>query len=127
MKKHLKILNLLVILTLMFSIFSFVGCESFAFASQNTTVQSTNVKNSGNYDSKNVQQSGFKYNLYKFFTALFGVLISSMAIYLGLKAYKKFVLKNNQKLDSMDYGKNLESPKDFKEAINLFLDKTDKF
>ena len=72
------------------------------------------------------KKSGFKYSLFKFFLAMIGVMISSLAIYGGLKLYKKIAVKNSEKLDSIDYAKTLESPKDFKEAINLFLDKTDK-
>lgn len=63
--------------------------------------------------------------LIKFFLAMFGVLISAGAIFLGLKFYKKFVLKQNQNLENTDYN-TLHSPKNFKEAINMFLDKTDK-
>ena len=73
-----------------------------------------------------MQKGGFQESLLKFFLAMLGVLVSSGAIYLGLKLYKKLVLKNNAKLDDVDYNKTLESPRDFKEAINLFLDKTDK-
>lgn len=62
----------------------------------------------------------------KFFGSMFGVLISALVIWLGLKIYKKLAIKDNAKLDNFDYEKNLDSPKDFKEAINLFLDKTDK-
>lgn len=64
--------------------------------------------------------------LIKFFSAMFGVLVSILVIWLSLILYKKFMLKNNSKLDNVDYDKTLESPKDFKEAINLFLDKTDR-
>lgn len=61
----------------------------------------------------------------KFLFAMLGVLISAGAIFLGLKFYKKFILKQNQNLDNTDYN-TLHSPKNFKEAINMFLDKTDK-
>ncbi|MDD3436569.1 MAG: hypothetical protein PHC64_05395 [Candidatus Gastranaerophilales bacterium] len=62
----------------------------------------------------------------KFFFAMFGVIVSSLAIFLGLKIYQKFILKTNVKFDNIDYDKTLQSPKDFKEAVNLFLDKTNK-
>lgn len=62
----------------------------------------------------------------QFLLAMFGVLLSSLAIFGGLKLYKKFVLKNNTKTDNINYGNTFESPKTFKEAINIFLDKTDK-
>ena len=75
---------------------------------------------------KQMKENGVQHKLLKFFTAMAGVLISSLAIFLGLKFYKKLALKNYSKIDTIDYEKNLESPKDFREAINLFLDKTDK-
>lgn len=62
----------------------------------------------------------------KFFGAMLGVAISSFAIFFGLKLYKKITLKNTSKSDNINYDKNLETPKNFKDAINLFLDKTDK-
>lgn len=62
----------------------------------------------------------------KFLLAMLGVVVSSLAIFGGLKFYKKFVLKKSSKTDNIDYNKSLESPKTFKEAINIFLDKTDK-
>lgn len=62
----------------------------------------------------------------KFLLAMFGVLVSSLAIFGGLKFYKKFVLKKSAKTDNINYNNSLESPKTFKEAINIFLDKTDK-
>lgn len=61
----------------------------------------------------------------KFLFAMLGVLISAGAIYFGLKLYKKFMFKQNQNIDQTDYS-TLYSPKSFKEAINIFLDKTDK-
>lgn len=62
----------------------------------------------------------------KFLVAMAGVLLSSLAIFGGLKLYKKFILKKNTKTDNINYGNTFESPKTFKEAINIFLDKTDK-
>lgn len=62
----------------------------------------------------------------KFFSAMAGVLVSVLAIWLGLKIYKKFALKDNSKFDKINYNTNLESPKDFREAINVFLEKTDR-
>lgn len=72
------------------------------------------------------KQDDFKVNLLKFLLAMVGVLVSALAIFLVLKLYKKVTLKNNLNLGDIDYDKTLESPKDFKEAINIFLDKTDK-
>ena len=62
----------------------------------------------------------------KFSWAMLGVLISSVVIFISLKIYQKLALKNSSKSDTIDYEKTLESPKDFKEAINLFLSKTDR-
>lgn len=145
MKKHPKILNSVLIIMLMLSTLVFTGVESFAFsagppAAAQTTVPTKQItptesgatsipeKNSRDLEklSKPEEQTGFKYAFFKFFAAMMGVLVSALAIFAGLKFYKKFVLKNNSKLDNVDYEKTLESPKDFKEAINLFLDKTDK-
>lgn len=68
----------------------------------------------------------FKYAFIKFLLAMLGVLFSSLAIWASLKIYKKLVLKNDAKQSETDYDKTLESPKNFKEAINLFLNKTNK-
>ncbi len=138
MKKKLKIFNLILILV----IFFYTGCFSFKSFAKNTqvpAVKETTLKKSlqtkavpksipekNAYALTHMDKTGNKYNFLKFFAAMFGVLISSLAIFIGLKLYKKYVLKNNKELDNIDYDKTLESPKDFKDAINLFLDKTDK-
>lgn len=71
------------------------------------------------------EQRGFKYSIIKFLLAMAGVLISAFAIFLGLKLYKNLILKPN-KNEEDGTKETLESPKNFKEAINLFLSKTDK-
>ncbi len=136
MKNLLKFRNFAIIFVAIFSIFVFSRGESFAFAQENppgveksvsqdnSAPQSILEKNA--YELSHMQKTGYKYGIYKFFTAMFGVLVSIIAIYFGLKLYKKIALKNNEKLDNIKFDKSLESPKDFKEAINLFLDKTDK-
>lgn len=78
------------------------------------------------YAMEHMEQTGFKYAMLKFLIAMFGVLISCLAIFAGLKFYKKIVLKSDLKQGDIDYDKTLESPKNFKEAINLFLHKTNK-
>lgn len=108
MKRHLKPLSSIFILA-MFLTLVFTGVETYA-AGTALPAAKTEVT----------------HGIFKFFTAMFGVLVSSLAIFAGLKFYKKFMLKNNIKLDNIDYDKTLESPKDFKEVINLFLDKTEK-
>lgn len=142
MKKHQKILNLLIIITTICSILALTRIECFAqnnliSQSQQETVQQQNdpaeqinapksIPEKNAYELTHMKKSGFKYVMLKFFFAMIGVLISAFAILLGLKIYKKFVLKNDAKFDTINYDKTLESPKDFKEAINLFLEKTDK-
>ena len=136
MKNLLKFRNFVIIFIAIFSIFVFSKGESFAIAPENSpTVEKTvsqddsspqTILEKNAYDLSHMQKTGYKYGIYKFFTAMFGVLVSVIAIYFGLKLYKKIALKNNEKLDNIKFDKSLESPKDFKEAINLFLDKTDK-
>lgn len=140
MKKHLKLINLLVILTIIFSTLIFTGTESFALNSQTPSVQKTvGEKQSENsiekvstipqknaYALTHMKKAGFKYGIFRFLMAMLGVLVSSLAIFLGLKIYKKLILKNDAKFNNIDYDKTLESPRDFKEAINLFLNKTKK-
>lgn len=129
----------------MFSTLVFTGVESFAVTSappaafgttKGTGIPTKQITPSQNpqasipaknsYELEHMGKTGFKYAIFKFLVAMAGVLVSAAAIFAGLKFYKKFVLKNNSKLDNVDYNKTLNSPKDFKEAINLFLDKTDK-
>lgn len=144
MKKQLKIqrkiLNIIITLTLIFSALVFTGVESFAETPQTPTVQKivktkqpakdivkpSNIPEQNAYAITHMKKAGFTYTILKFLMAMLGVLISSGAIFLGLKFYKKLVLQNNEKFSNIDYDKTLESPKDFKEAINLFLDKTNR-
>lgn len=139
MKKRLKILNVIFALMFMLSIPDFTGIETFAADTNQvqapveqvkeapkTTVTPTTIPEKNAYDITHMEKKGFKYSIFKFFVAMAGVLVSALAIFLGLKFYKKFALKSNQKLDNIDFDKTLESPKDFRQAINLFLDKTDK-
>jgi len=138
MKNRLITLNLAIIIAI-FSTLA-IKVESFALDTPAPAVQSTvpteqitpSVQDAQTIPEKNayvlnhVGEQGTQNPFVKFLLAMLGVLISSGAIFLGLKFYKKLMLKNNKKLDSIDYNKTLDSPNDFKEAINLFLDKTDK-
>lgn len=141
MKKNQKILNLFIILPIiLFSTVFFVKTESFATpadipaagttAAEKTVYNDTGLNkmnnNSADVFAPEEKTSGFKDIMIKFLSAMSGVLVSSLAIFLGLKFYKKSILKNNAKFNNIDYDKTLDSPKDFKEAINLFLDKTNK-
>lgn len=101
MRKHLKTIRIFV-----FTIILLAGNRCFA--------------------AEAATQPGIQLILIKFLMAMLGVIVSAAAIFLGLKIYKKFVLKNDTKNEIIDYNETLESPKDFKEAINIFLDKTDK-
>ena len=133
---------------LIFLIFALNLGESKAFASNSTpanpaiktqtvaqktvTTSESSVKTPQSIPEKNkyalthIKKDGFRYKFFKFLMAMLGVFVSSLAILGGLKIYKILGLKNSSKIDTIDYEKNLESPKNFKEAINLFLDKTDK-
>lgn len=144
MKKLLKLLKLTIIFIAIFSTFVLISGESFAFVISDAPVlkpvatnaqkiqtdskvkQSTTIPEKNAYKVTHLQPKGFKYAIFKFFLAMLGVLVSAVAIFAGLKLYKKLALKTNAKFDSIDYDKTLESPKDFKDAINLFLDKTDR-
>lgn len=153
MKRHLQTFNLKII-TLIFITFSipaiitFAGGKCFAADIQPPSAQKPmqtaapiasptsetekpakkidSIPEKNAYALTHMEKGGFKYGLFKFFIAMLGVLISCLAIFGGLKLYKKIILKGSAKFDNIDYNKTLESPKDFKEAINLFLDKTDK-
>jgi len=142
MKLLLKKFNLILILALFSTLVFFTGVESLATVTsdepsapsssltkpidqnQLKTLDSIPEKNA--YKLSHIKPLGFKYSLFKFFIAIIGVLISALAIFGGLKLYQKIILKNSSRVHSIDYGKTLDSPKDFKEAINLFLNKTDK-
>lgn len=140
MKKNMKILNFIIILMLFFSTIVFSGIESFALdshipatqtmtgekQSDNNAIKHSTIPEKNAYALTHMKKNGIKYGILKFLMAMIGVIISSLAIFLGLKIYKKFILKNDAKLGNMDYDKTLESPRDFKEAINLFLNKTKK-
>ncbi len=138
-----KIINIFVILLMMFTFIGMGKCYAAAAPLQNapaatqspiqqTTAQNKKSDNVQTIPEKNayalthMEKKGFKYSLFKFFMAMLGVLVSSLAIFLGLKFYKKIMAKKGSMPDNFGHPNSLESPKNFKEAINLFLDKTDK-
>lgn len=150
MKKLLKV-NLILVFALIFSYIiqnvTFISSENFVFAAPaaitpaksiqqqpetavtpsdqpGSTLQTIPQKNA--YQFAHMEQKGFKYAIFKFFASMLGVLLSAVVIFFGLKMYKKISLKSVEKTNKIDYDKTLESPKDFKDTINLFLDKTDK-
>lgn len=60
--------------------------------------------------------------LLKFFIAIAWVVVSSLIIYFSLVSYKKISKKPEFGIDVEE--NTLEAPKNFKEAINLFIKKT---
>lgn len=90
---------------------------------QNTSSKSMFEKNA--YDINQIGKDGAKFTIAKFLLAMLGVGLSAVAIFFGLKIYQKFVLNSMNKETKTDPN-SLDSPKAFKEAINNFLDKTDK-
>lgn len=140
MKKHSKVLKLIIFLVILFSTFVKTKVESFALNSQFPTVQTiagtnqpekhitkpSTIPEKNAYALTHMEKTGFKYTILKFLMAMLGVLVSALAILLGLKIYKKLIFKNDAKINNIDYDKTLESPRNFKEAINIFLNKTKK-
>ena len=62
---------------------------------------------------------------FKFLFSMLWVTISSFFVFLILLAYKKLILKGKTVIptyESMEH--SLDTPKNFKEAIKIFLDKT---
>lgn len=143
LKTHTKTHSLILFLAI-FSTFVLTKVESFAVESQTPVAQTQTQPQSPNKQPNGLQQNNTNTNqnatkvntipsktkpqsrLIKFIIAMAGVLLSSLAIFGGLKLYKIFILKNNTDAVNIDYEKTLESPRDFKEAINIFLEKTDK-
>lgn len=147
MKKNLKKnLNRILILTFILSIFILISGKCFAQApampqpapdnqqalSGNQIPPSASGYQPSSIPQKNAyalthlnKQDNLQSGILKFLMAMLGVLVSGLVIFLVLKLYKKVMLKNNLILGNIDYDKTLESPKDFKDAINIFLDKTE--
>lgn len=146
-KRKNKFLNIL-IYTAIFSTLVLSGVESFAASSppplpvsapiQQTPpvaqsgpnkLQADSIPKKNAEELKNFEKTGEKNGLVKFVIAMLGVLVSSLVIFLCLKLYKKFNSafgKGKMGSENFDYENSLDSPKDFKEAINLFLHKSDK-
>ena len=63
--------------------------------------------------------------IFKFILAMLWVCISSSIIFIILLSYKKLILKGKPITPTYESTEqSLETPKNFKEAIKLFLDKT---
>lgn len=104
-----------------------IPADSKIFAPQTTAVKD----NKGSVAVKNLplkkeSKKSLKQYLFMFLKAMFGVIVSALAIFGGLKLYKGLLLKKNALFESKKIKNSLESPKTFKDALNLFLDKTDK-
>lgn len=148
MKKSKLFQNSLFCLFICFLIiFNLNTCSNFAFSKEtqssshtkiiekkqaNATSTENSEENPDSIPEKNayalthINQKSFKFTFIKFGMSMLGVLISSLIIFLILKLYKKLHSKKMAKQEEKSYKNTLESPKDFKEAINIFLDKTDK-
>lgn len=88
-------------------------------ATEDKTVLSQEIK------KQTKPKTSFTNFLFKFLFAMLWVAISSGFIYLILIAYKKLILKGRSVMptyESMEH--SLDTPKNFKEAIKIFLDKT---
>ena len=59
---------------------------------------------------------------FKFLMAMLGVATSSVVIYVGLSVYNKLFKSQSAEVVGL---KNLRTPENFKESINLFIEKTD--
>ena len=74
--------------------------------------------------TKAVAHIGLRATATKFLIAMGAVFLSSLIIFICLTVYNKVFVKNSN--SSKSYSKNtLQSPKNLKEAINIFLNKTD--
>lgn len=59
---------------------------------------------------------------FKFLMAMLGVATSSVVIYVGLSVYNKLFKSQSAEVVGL---KNLRTPENFKESVNLFIEKTD--
>lgn len=85
------------------------------------SIPEKNVKEIEHFEHK---QNG----LLKFAIAMLWVFLSAGVIFVLLKLYQKFFMKRKNKMiepDTFGQANSLDSPKTMKEALNLFLEKTD--
>ena len=70
-------------------------------------------------------KKSFASMVFKFILAMIWVVISSIVIFIILISYKRFILKGKPVRPTYETTEqSLDTPKNFKEAIKLFLDKT---
>lgn len=85
----------------------------------NTTAIQTPVQN------KTKPKRSFASMFFKFILAMIWVIISSIVIFVILISYKRLILKGKPVRPTYETTEqSLDTPKNFKEAIKLFLDKT---
>ena len=152
-KLQFNLSSFILILTLIFSTLVFSGVESIAetatapsasaqvgtqeipanskiFAPQATTKPATQKPQVSPIKTalplKKAGSTTSHKKLFRFLEAMLGVLLSALVIFGVLKLYNFFVLKNSSHSNDKSRGSSLETPKTFKETINLFLDKTNK-
>lgn len=102
-----------------------------------TQVQSTNSADVDANSESQIQQaidkkvksekpkSHIVNTVFKFLLAMLWVCISSVVIFMILLSYKKLILKGKPVVPTYESTEEtLDTPKNFKEAIKLFLDKT---
>lgn len=148
MKKKLSFLNLSFITVAIFSTLAFAGVESLSVSNvayaeqpqvtQQVPQQTASDKKTEQVDDapqsipeknintlKNMDKNSAKYKVFKFFISMLGVVISALAIYGGLKLYKTIISRASLFPKQPKYDNTLETPTDFKTAINMFLKKTE--
>lgn len=59
---------------------------------------------------------------YKFLMAMLGVAASSVVLYVGLSAYNKLIKGESSAVVGLN---SLRTPENFKDAVEVFLEKTD--
>lgn len=148
MKKKLSFLNLSFIIIAIFSTLAFARVENVSIssvayaeqlqASQQVLQQTVNDKKNEQVDDapqsipeknihtlKTMDKNSTKYKVFKFFVSMLGVAISALAIYGGLKLYKTIISRASLFPKEPKYDNTLETPTDFRTAINMFLKKTE--
>ena len=86
------------------------------------------ISNQVKKDAKNIktkQDIKILNLILKFILAMILFIISSIIIFILLISYKKLILKDNrQNITYENTAQSLDTPKNFKDALKLFLDKT---
>ncbi|MBR2525706.1 hypothetical protein IKE67_04505 [bacterium] len=97
--------------------------DEAANALKNQTEQQSIVSNEIKKQTKT--KKSYVNIIFKFILAMVWVCISSVIIFIILISYKKLILKGKPITPTYEsLAESLETPKNFKEAIKLFLDKT---